>query len=78
MSNFVRCTHCGEVVEATEPCCCLFLGIGTLDDQGVFHTAVRVPVVSADSDRPFETVEQQVRRGILDTAKGKDVSRIFR
>jgi hypothetical protein len=64
VSEYVRCVGCGEIVEATEPCSCLFDVIGTLDAQGVLHTAERVPVQFAVPccccEQIFEPDPQQV------------------
>ena len=38
------CPGCGEIVEAAEPCECVFLSRGTIDDRGVLHTARREPL----------------------------------
>jgi hypothetical protein len=64
VSEYVRCVGCGEIVEATEPCSCLFDVIGTLDAQGVLHTAERVPaqfvVPCCYCEQLFEPDPQQV------------------
>ena len=36
------CAGCSEVVEWSEPCECVFVVRGTLDDEGVLHTPARV------------------------------------
>ena len=38
------CPGCGEIVEAAEPCECVFLSRGTIDTSGVLHTARREPL----------------------------------
>ena len=43
MSEFIRCVGCGVIVEAQEPCSCVFDVAGALDAQGVLHTTARVP-----------------------------------
>lgn len=43
MSNFAYCPECKEVIEAQEPCSCVFNAVGTLDAQGVLHTATPAP-----------------------------------
>jgi len=48
MAQYVQCTACGEVVGATEPCSCVFDVNGTLDAQGVLHTAPRVAWVEEE------------------------------
>jgi hypothetical protein len=64
VSEYVRCVGCGEIVEATEPCSCLFDVVGTLDAQGVLHTAERTPVQFAVPccccEELFEPDPQQV------------------
>lgn len=47
MWNYVLCTGCGEVIEDTEPCSCVFDAVGTLDAQGHLHTAPRISVPNA-------------------------------
>lgn len=37
------CLGCGEFVAGSEPCQCVFIARGTVDAQGVLHTATRVP-----------------------------------
>lgn len=45
------CPGCGEILEGSEPCECVFVARGTIDAQGVLHTAKRVPVAG---DKPAE------------------------
>lgn len=40
---FEYCPGCDDVVEAGEPCECVFVARGWVDAQGVLHTAKRVP-----------------------------------
>ena len=42
MSEFFCCTVCGEVVEGSDPCACVFDAVGVIDSEGVLHTAKRV------------------------------------
>lgn len=42
MSEFSYCPVCKEIVQGSEPCSCVFYVRGTLDDQGLLHTAKRV------------------------------------
>jgi hypothetical protein len=52
---YVQCTACGEVVEATEPCSCVFDVVGTVDVHGLLHTAARVTVQGDRVPGMYET-----------------------
>lgn len=39
----VQCPVCGDIIPADEPCWCVYTSNGTLDEDGVLHTAIRVP-----------------------------------
>lgn len=42
-SYYEYCPGCSDVVAVGEPCECVFVTRGTIDAQGVLHTAARVP-----------------------------------
>ena len=48
MTEYVYCPGCGQVVEASEPCPCVFEARGDVDERGVLHTAQRLPLIVDD------------------------------
>lgn len=54
MSSHEYCPGCDDIVDAGQPCECVFVDRGTIDAQGVLHTAERVRVFAlyAPNARP--------------------------
>ena len=68
------CPGCGEFVDGSEPCECVFVARGTVDEHGVLHTAIRVPVdvdddtstVGADDCDLYREFEASIRQAYED------------
>jgi hypothetical protein len=74
VSEYVRCVGCGEIVEAQEPCSCVFGVVGVLDTQGVLHTAERVPVEWTEEalDAAVAYMDEVEERAWLETERAAE------